>query len=214
MTMAPARSRGVDCAPRSASTTASSGSVMCTRSAAGHRIARRRRDRRAERLERARLRLGAVPHRHRVAAPQHPFDHRAAQQPGSDETPRSPSRASQLESTPVLRRAHSLRSSDASLARELAMRWRESGVRGRLRRRRSRRRGLGAAAACCAGPATRKAARRLSRPIPSHPDQLVGFDVEIAELLARGLGRDAAVRQRHVRRRSISRSRAATPTSA
>ena len=41
----------------------------------------------------------------------------------------------------------------------------------------------------CAGAATPKAARRSSRPIPTDPSKLVGFDVEIAELIARELGR-------------------------
>ena len=40
------------------------------------------------------------------------------------------------------------------------------------------------------GRATRKAARRTSRPIPSDPSRVVGFDVEVAELIARGLGRE------------------------
>ena len=48
--------------------------------------------------------------------------------------------------------------------------------------RRSRRR-------CCAGAATPRAARRSSKPIPADPQKLVGFDVEIAELIARELGR-------------------------
>ena len=47
-------------------------------------ISRRGGHPRARRLERARLRFGAVPHRHRVAALQHPFDHCAPQQSGSD----------------------------------------------------------------------------------------------------------------------------------
>ena len=40
--------------------------------------------------------------------------------------------------------------------------------------------------------------RPVRRGDPEHPDKLVGFDVEIAELVARGLGRDAAVRVRRV----------------
>ena len=49
---------------------------------------------------------------------------------------------------------------------------------------------------------------------PSHPDELVGFDVEIAALMAHGLGRVPRFVNDHVLRRSISRSRAATRTSA
>ena len=39
------------------------------------------------------------------------------------------------------------------------------------------------------GPAIPKAARRTSRPTRPHPDRVVGFEVEIADLIARGLGR-------------------------
>ena len=49
---------------------------------------------------------------------------------------------------------------------------------------------------------------------PTDPDRLVGFDVEIAELIARGLGRHSAVRRSSRSPRSINRSPAATRTSA
>ena len=51
---------------------------------AGHRIGRRSGHSCAEPLERARFRFGAVPDRHRVAAPEHGFDHAAPEQARSD----------------------------------------------------------------------------------------------------------------------------------
>jgi len=39
--------------------------------------------------------------------------------------------------------------------------------------------------------ATPKAARRTSKPNPNDPSRVVGFDVEVAQLLAAGLGREA-----------------------
>ena len=61
-----------------------------------------------------------------------------------------------------------------------------------------RMRGVGASRACSAGPAIPKAARRSSRPTRRIPIGVVGFDVEIAALLAAGLGRTPRVPERHV----------------
>jgi len=49
-----------------------------------HRVGRRRRDRRTELFERARLRFRAIPHGDRIAPSKHRFHHPAAEQPGAD----------------------------------------------------------------------------------------------------------------------------------
>ena len=146
---------------------------MCTRSADGDGVARRGRDLRAERLERARLRLGAVPHRHRrrrAAASLRP-----SRRPTTlfRETPHSPS-------PPPVRiypSAPRVRSS-ACFA--------ELGAAGRVVSALTVAvAAVGAAEACCAGPAMPRAARRSSRPIRRIPIGVVGFDVEIADAASR-----------------------------
>ena len=187
MTIASRRSRGVNAATIW-STTASSGSVMCTRSApatASPGVAATFAPNASSARALASVRFQTV-----TASPRRSIPSTIA--PPSSPVPRNATLAIAdlpLESTPVLRvrRPHLLE--PASARRLLSC----SRFAGRIAVVRA-----AAAAACCAGPAIPKAARRSSRPIRRIPTSVVGFDVEIAELLARGLGRTPRVRQRHV----------------
>ena len=156
---------------------------------AGDRLGRRRRDLRAERFERARLGFGPVPHRHRVAAAQHPLDHRAAQQSRSRETPRSPSQASRYNLSQCVAFRHSQCSSAS--ARSAGRRCGLPARAAALRARRSR--------ACCAGRAILKAARRLSRPIRPIPTSSSASTSRSPTCSPPGLGRTPRVRQRPLR---------------